>query len=66
MYQIFLKMYLGFQSLFRVENNLQSLPKGPHKILRTMGRYIGVLVAQGLDVPNFLKDVPRVLKSVSR
>ena len=38
-----------------------------------MGREIGVLVAQGLNVPKFLKDVsnlvknvPRVPKSISR
>ena len=31
-----------------------------------MGREIRVLVAQGLDVPNFVKDVPRVSKSIMR
>ena len=31
-----------------------------------MGRKIGVLLAQGLEVSNFLKDVPRVPKSVSK
>ena len=29
-----------------------------------MGRKIGVLLAQGLKVSNFIKDVPRVPKSV--
>ena len=31
-----------------------------------MGREIRVPIAQGLDVPNFLKDVPRVPKSIYR
>ena len=30
----------------------------------TMGRKIGVPLAQGLDVSNFLKDIPRVPKFV--
>ena len=30
------------------------------------GRKIGVSLAQGLDVSNFLKDVPRVLRFVSK
>ena len=30
----------------------------------TMGMKIGVSEARGLDVPNFLKDSPRVLKSI--
>ena len=30
----------------------------------TIGKEIGVPLAQGLDVTNFLKDVPRVLKFV--
>ena len=29
-----------------------------------MGNKIGVLIAQGLDVPNFVKDVPNFLKDV--
>ena len=32
----------------------------------TMGREIDVLLAQELDVSNFLKNVPRVPKSVSK
>ena len=32
----------------------------------TMGREISVSLAQGLDVSNFLKDVPRVLMFVPR
>ena len=32
----------------------------------TMGREIGVPLAQGLDISNFLKDVPRVPKSIMR
>ena len=31
-----------------------------------MGREIRVILAQGLDVSNFLKDVPRVSMSVPR
>ena len=30
-----------------------------------MRRKIGVLLAQGLDVSNFIKDIPRVTKFVS-
>ena len=29
-----------------------------------MGNKIGVLVAQGLDVPNFFKDVPNFVKDI--
>ena len=29
-----------------------------------MGKKIGVLVAQGLDVPMFFKDVPNFVKNV--
>ena len=29
-----------------------------------MGNKIEVLIAQGLDVPNFVKDVPNFLKDV--
>ena len=29
-----------------------------------MGNKIGVLVPQGLDVPNFFKDVPNFMKDV--
>ena len=32
----------------------------------TMGKEIGVLLAQGLNVTNFLKDVPRIPKFVSK
>ena len=31
----------------------------------TMGNKIGVLIAQGLDVPNFVNDVPNFIKDVS-
>ena len=31
-----------------------------------MEKEVGVLLAQGLDVTNFLKDVPRVPKSISK
>ena len=31
-----------------------------------MSNKIGVLVAQGLDVPKFVKDVPNFAKNVSR
>ena len=31
-----------------------------------MGNKISVLVAQGLDVPNFFKDVPNFVKDVPR
>ena len=31
----------------------------------TLGREIGVSVARGFDLPNFLKDLPRVSKSIS-
>ena len=30
-----------------------------------MGNEIGVLVAQGLDVPNFFKDVSNIMKDVA-
>ena len=29
-----------------------------------MGMKIGVLVSRRLDVPNFLKDLPRILKPI--
>ena len=32
----------------------------------TIGREIGVLVAQGLDVPKFLKNVPIFFENVTR
>ena len=47
-------------------NDLQSLPKGPQRIIWTMGRLIGVSIAQGLDVPKFLNNVPNFLKDVLR
>ena len=31
-----------------------------------MGNKIAILIAQGLDVPNFFKDVPNFVKDVSR
>ena len=56
MYQIFSMMYLGFQ-----------------RIIWTMRRQIGVPITRGLviskflnNVPNFLKDIPMVLKFVSK
>ena len=30
----------------------------------TMGRDIRVSIVRGLDVPNFLKDIPRIPKSI--
>ena len=30
-----------------------------------MGNKIGVLVAQGLDVPNFFEDVPNFIKDIA-
>ena len=50
---------------FGVGNDLPSLPKGPQRIIWTMGRKISVSLAQGLEVSNFLKNVTRVPKSVS-
>ena len=57
-------MYLGSKVYFRVGNNLQSLPKDPQRNKWTMGKEIGVPLAQGLDVPNFFKDVPRAPISI--
>ena len=31
-----------------------------------MGNKIGVLIAQGLDVPNFVKDVPNFVNNIPR
>ena len=45
--------------------DLQSLSKGLQGKKWTMGKEIGVSLAQGLDVSNFLKDVTRALKSIS-
>ena len=47
-----------------VENNLQSLLEGLQMKKWTMGRKIGVSLVQELDVSNFLKDVPRIPKSI--
>ena len=47
-------------------NDLQSLLDGPQRIIWTMGRYIRVLIARGLDVPKFLNNVPNFLKDVPR
>ena len=49
-----------------MENNLQSLLEGSQKNKWTMGREIGVPIAQGFDVPNFFKDVPRIPMSIPR
>ena len=51
---------------FEVGNDLQSLLKAVQRNKWTIERKIGVLLAQGLEVSNFLKDVPRVPKSVSK
>ena len=51
---------------FEVENDLQSLPEGLQMKKWTMGREISVSLAQRLDASNFLNDVPRVPKSVSK
>ena len=59
-------MYQVVQSPFKVVNNLSSLLKAVQRNKWTMRRKIGVLLAQGLEVSNFLKDVPRVPKSVSK
>ena len=50
--------------LSEVRNYLQSLPEGLQMKKWTMENEIGVPLAQGLDVSNFLKDVPKVPKSV--
>ena len=47
-----------------MENDLQSLLEGLQRKKWTMGRKTGVHLAQGFDVSNFVKDVPRVPKSV--
>ena len=47
-------------------NDLQSLSKGTQKIKWTMRKDIGVPIAQQSNIPNFLKDVPRVPKFVLR
>ena len=48
-----------------VGNDLQSLSKVVQRNKWTIGRMLGVLLAQGLDVSNFLKNVPRVLEFIS-
>ena len=45
--------------------DVQSLLEGVQKNKWTMEKKKGVPLAQGLDVSNFLKDVPRVPKFVS-
>ena len=64
MYQILYRIYQGAKVYSEVGNNVQSLPKGLQKKKLTIGREIGVPLTQGLDVSNFLKDVPRVPKFV--
>ena len=59
-------MYKWAKVHSKVGNGLQSLPKAIQMNKWIMGRKIGVPLAQGLDVSNFLKDVPRVPKSVSK
>ena len=56
---------MGVKVCFEVGTNLQSLLEGVQRNKLTMERKIGVLLAQGLDVSNFLRNVPRVPKSVS-
>ena len=46
-------------------NYLQSFPNVVQMNKWTVGRKIGVPLAKGLEVSKFLKDVPRVPKSVS-
>ena len=46
-------------------NYLQSFPNVVQMNKWTVGRKIGVPLAQGLDVTNFFKDVPKVPKSIS-
>ena len=55
---------MGVKVCFEVGTNLQSLLEGVQRNKLTMERKIGVPLAQGLDISNFLKDVPRVPKSV--
>ena len=55
----------GSKVHFGVGNNLQSLPKYPYRNKRTMGNKIGVLVAQGLDVPKKFYDVPNFVNNVT-
>ena len=57
--------YQGCQSPFRGGEQPPITSQGSPKEEMTMGREIGVSLAQGLDVSNFLKDVPRVPKFVS-
>ena len=66
MYQILYRIYQGAKVYSEVGNNVQSLPKGLQKKKLTIGREIGVPLAQGLNVSNFLMDVPRVPKSISK
>ena len=65
-----IKFYKGCTKVtkvrFEVGNNLQSLHEDLQRKKWTMEREIGVPLAQGFDVSNFLKDVPRVPKSVSK
>ena len=54
-YEIFLRMYLGFRCLLRGGNDPHSILKSSQSIKWTMRRGIGVLVAQGSDVQIFLR-----------
>ena len=65
MYQILYRIYQGAKVYSEVGNNVQSLPKGLQKKKLTIGREIGVPLAQGLNVSNFLK-ISRVPKSISK
>ena len=61
MYEIFLRMYLGFQSPFQSRERPSITSQ---RSLKEMGNKIGVLVDQELDVLNFFKDVPNFVKDV--
>ena len=57
-------MYQRVNVRSEVGNYLQSFPKAIQRNKWTMGRNIGVLIVQGLDVSNFFKDVPNFMKDV--
>ena len=50
----------------KVGNDLQSLPEGPQMNKWTTRRGIKVSIAQRLDVPIFFKNVPNFLKDVPK
>ena len=57
---------MGVEVSFKVGNDLQSLSEGLQMNKWTMRKEIGVPLAQGLNVTNFRKDVPRIPKFVSK